>query len=215
MIGCARREPLRRGRTDDVEPRDQDFVAPPWESKLDTAAVLRRIPDTATVAGLFLASLVEDAKKHGGKLTSARERYVAFQFYPLKEHVQLLLECCAIFHPRRSLRTALRKLGHQTVPSLCSSTIGKVMFSSRDDVALVLDALVRIYPVNLRPSHAEIRTMAPGRAIVRLDQIHHFLDCHHVGIFEGALRYSGKRATNVRICSLSGTSAELLCTWET
>ena len=38
----------------------------------------------------------------------------------------------------------------------------------------------------------------PGRARVRLEGVHHFLDSHHVGVFEGAL-YACKAKGTVEI----------------
>lgn len=198
-----------------MEIRDQDFVDPPWTTKLDHAAVLRRVPENATVAGLFVSALADEAKRRGTPLPSARDRYVSFQFYPLRELVPILLEACATFHPRRSTRIALRKLGHQAVPSLLASTLGRIVLASKDDVTMVLAGLIKTYPINLRPSSAALLSSSRGRAVVRLEQVHYFLDSHHVGIFEGALRFAGKRETSVRICEHSTTAADLLCSWET
>ena len=196
------------------EIREQNFVEPPWEKPLDPASVVRRIPESGTVVGMFLAALADEARRRDAPLPSARSRYVPYQFYPMREHVQLLLEACSLICPRLPLRTALRKLGRQSIASLLTSTIGKIVLASKEDVMMVLGGLVKTYPVHVRPSLATILQQSPGRAIVRLEQIHFFLDCHHIGVLEGALRFAGKRHTNVRICSYSATSADLLCRWE-
>jgi hypothetical protein len=52
----------------------------------------------------------------------------------------------------------------------------------------------------------------PTWATVRLDKVPYFLDSHHVGTFEGVLRFAGVQGT-VRIASRSATSADLLLTW--
>jgi hypothetical protein len=48
--------------------------------------------------------------------------------------------------------------------------------------------------------------------VVKLDQIHYFLDCHHVGVFEGLMKHAGARG-RVRIDSRSLSSADLLLEW--
>ena len=53
----------------------------------------------------------------------------------------------------------------------------------------------------------------PRWAIVRLDKIPYFLDSHHVGTFEGILRFAGVKGS-VRLASRSPMSADLLVAWD-
>jgi hypothetical protein len=48
--------------------------------------------------------------------------------------------------------------------------------------------------------------------VLRLEDIHYFLDSHHVGAFEGAMTYAGVRG-NVRIASQGHSTADLLLEW--
>jgi hypothetical protein len=48
--------------------------------------------------------------------------------------------------------------------------------------------------------------------IVSLDDIPYFLDSHHVGVFEGTLKYAGVKG-RVRIATRSYDSADLLLEW--
>lgn len=190
----------------------KNFVEPPWGAPLDSAAALRSIPESATISGMFLEPLAEMARHRGAPLPSARDRYTQFRFYPLREHVTLLLETCALHYPQLPLRQALRKLGRAAPSALTMSTIGKVMLSSASGIEDCIRALLKTYPLNVRPAKCEPVEFGPGFAIVHLEEILYFLDSHHVGSFEGILKFAGKEGT-VRIRSYSATSADLLCTW--
>jgi uncharacterized protein (TIGR02265 family) len=187
-------------------------VDPPWSAPLDAATVLRAVPETATVAGLFLEPLAEAARREGKPLPSARDRYTPFRFYPLREHASLLIEACARLYPNLPLRQALRKLGRGAPQALLTSTLGKVVLASAVGPDEIIAAMVKAYPINVRPSRLQIVELAAGRAIVRVEEMHYFLDSHHIGAFEGVISYAGRRGT-VKICSYSPVSADLLCTW--
>jgi uncharacterized protein (TIGR02265 family) len=103
------------------------FVEPPWQAPLDAEAEIARIPEDATISGMFLAPLAVEAKRQGFTLPSARERYLPFKFYPLREHSRLLVETCERLFGDRPLRQALRKLGRGAPAALVSSTLGRVV----------------------------------------------------------------------------------------
>jgi uncharacterized protein (TIGR02265 family) len=190
-----------------------DFVDPPWNAPLDVTAALRAIPESATISGMFLMPLVEEAKRVGVTLPSARDRYVPFRFYPVREHASLLLETCERLYPDRTVREGLRKLGRGAPRALLESTLGRVMLGTADGVEQALRAMARAYPLNARPCSADVVEAAPGRAIVRLQNVTWFLDSHHVGTFEGVLRFAGAEGS-LKIRSYSAVTADLLCTWQ-
>jgi uncharacterized protein (TIGR02265 family) len=198
-----------------VHGRDQGFVDPPWGAPVDVPRILRQIPETGQVAGVFLQPLADGARRCNVTLPSARERYRHFAFYPMREHVQLMVEAAPVLFPNRPLRSVLCKLGRLAPRSLLESTIGKVMLGSAGDVEMVLGAMVKTYPLHIKPSQVELVECRPGSAVVRLSEIHYFLDSHHVGCFEGALRFAGMKQGKVRIRSYSSTAADFLLTWET
>jgi hypothetical protein len=72
--------------------------------------------------------------------------------------------------------------------------------------------MAKAYPLNARPSNVTVLETGPGRAVVRLEDVHYFLDSHHVGTFEGALKFAGV-AGRVLIASKSATCADLLLEW--
>ena len=194
--------------------RDARFVEPTSRAWLDPGAALRAVPESATIAGMFIGPLAEAARQRKLPLPSARARYVPFQFYPLREHVQLLIEAAGTLFGDEPLRRALRLLGRSAPQSLLGSTVGKVVLGSASGVHQVVAAIVNTYPVHIRPSSAALLEIEAGRAVVRLEQVHFFLDSHHVGVFEGALHHAGVRG-QVRIDQQDPTTAELLLTWET
>ena len=189
------------------------FVEPPWTAPLEIRTVLQTIPAAATISGMFIAALAGEAKRLGVHLPSARERYVPYSFYPLIEHAQVLVETCERIHPTLSIRQALRKLGRGAPTALVSSTLGKVVLASAEGVHEVVDAMAKAYPLNARPSRVEVLERSPGRAVVRLEEVHYFVDSHHVGAFEGALRYAGVDG-RVLMASRGPASADFLLEWD-
>ncbi len=191
---------------------DARFVEAPWAAPLDVEAELRAIPASATISGMFIAPLAVEARRLGLTLPSARERYMAYRFYPLAEHARMLVETCERVFPHMSLRQALRKLGRGAPKALVTSTLGKVVFAGAEGVVDVIDALAKAYPLNARPSKVALIERGVHRAIVSLDDVHYFLDSHHVGAFEGALRYAGVEG-RVLLRLRGKASADLLLEW--
>lgn len=189
-----------------------DFVEPPWGAPVDVEATLRAIPPSATVAGMFLAPLAEEARKRGRTLPSARERYIPFRFYPVSEHVRLLLEGAEYLFGGKPLRVALRKLGRAAPQAMLASTLGRVTLGTAEGVRDVLTAMVRTYPLNLKPCRVEILSSDSNSVVLRLADVCFFLDCHHVGIFEGAMHFAGVHG-QVRVRTRSPFEADFLCTW--
>jgi uncharacterized protein (TIGR02265 family) len=190
------------------------FVEPPWHAPLDAEEEIARVPEDATISGMFLAPLVIEAKRQGVTLPSARDRYVPFKFYPLREHCRLLVETCDRLFRDRPLRQALRRLGRGAPAALAASTLGKVVLGSAEGVDQVVSAMAKAYPLNARPSRVTVLETRPGRAVVRLEDVYYFVDSHHVGTFEGALKFAGV-AGRVLIASKSRVCADLLLEWTT
>jgi len=124
----------------------------------------------------------------------------------------MLVETCERVFPHMSLRQALRKLGRGAPKALVTSTLGKVVFAGAEGVVDVIDALAKAYPLNARPSKVALIERGVHRAIVSLDDVHYFLDSHHVGAFEGALRYAGVEG-RVLLRLRGKASADLLLEW--
>jgi uncharacterized protein (TIGR02265 family) len=161
---------------------------------------------------MFFSALVAGAKARGMALPSARERYTPFNFYPVTELACLLVEAADRFFPGRSPRHALRALGRAGPDAFLTSTLGKVTLGSTEGAQAAIAALANAYELNLRPSRVATLGSGPTWAVVRMDKVPYFLDSHHVGTFEGVLRFAGVQGT-VRIASRSPSSADLLLAW--
>jgi uncharacterized protein (TIGR02265 family) len=188
------------------------FVEPPWASPLVADDAIAKIPEDATISGMFLAPLLQEAKRRNVTLPSARARYVSYTFYPLREHARLLVETCELMLADRPLRQGLRKLGRGAPQALVASTLGKVVLGSAVGVHGVVKAMIKAYPLNARPCHAEVLELSERRAVVRLEGVHYFLDSHHIGTFEGVLKYAGVQG-RVLIAKRGAGSADLLLEW--
>jgi uncharacterized protein (TIGR02265 family) len=189
------------------------FVEPPWTAELAIEELIASIPRNATMAGMFFMAMVEGAKRRGIKLTSIEtRRYVQFSFYPLADFARLLVEAGQRFYPDRSLRQALRTIGTVAPKALIASTLGKVTLGSAEGVHAAVAAMAATYGINVRPSACTVLESGPEWLLLSLDQIHYFLDTHHVGVFEGTMRHAGVEG-RVRIASRSRTSAELVLDW--
>lgn len=190
------------------------FDDPPWSAPLDVEAHIADIPTDATMNGLFLSAVVDVAIERGApRPTSARPSYISFRPYPLAEHARLLVEVARAVWPNQPVRIGLRRLGRGAPRTLVQSMIGRVVLGSVEGPLEILRAMARSYPLCTKPGTLEIVSLAPGRSVVRMRAVHHFLDCHHVGVFEGVLRYAEVEDARVRIHAYSQSDADLLCEW--
>lgn len=191
----------------------QDFAEPHWLDPIDMHRTLAMVPEAATITGMFLERTAREAEKRGKFLPSARDRYVTFRFYPLREHVQMLIEGCSVYFPGRPSRVALRKLGRAAPAALLSSTFGKVGIGSAQSTRDIIAAMAKSYEVSMPGSAAELSDVNANTVIVSLRAVPFFLDCHHVGVFEGVLRFAGVKG-EVKVRTFGSSEADLLCTWK-
>jgi uncharacterized protein (TIGR02265 family) len=190
----------------------ETFAEPVWDAPLELRKVLREIPREATIAGMFIEPLAVALRAAGEQDGLASERYASFRFYPLTDHVNLLIRGCDVLHSGARPRDALRKLGRSAPTALLSSTLGKVTLGSVQGVVDMVRAIANTYSVSLRPSQAAVIGEGPRHVLVELASVHYFLDSHHVGVFEGVLRLAKMEGT-VKIHKRSETSGDILCSW--
>jgi len=188
------------------------WTEPPWASALDETSCIRAIPADATMTGMFLESAVALARERGHEIRAPRARYVAFQRYPLKEHCQILVLVARALYPNVTLREGLRKLGRGAPHVLLQSTLGRVVLGSVEGPIATLEAMGRSYALHMRPANLAIERAGDKAAIIRMSEIHNFLDSHNVGVFEGVMKLAKVDAT-IRIRAYSRTSADFLCEW--
>ena len=188
------------------------FSEPPWKAALDVPRALSIISPESTIAGMFFLGVLNGAKRRGISLSSPRERYLPFGFYPVREFAPLLVAAAGAFHPGLSLRQALRAIGAAGPGVLAKSVLGRVTLGSAIGVHAVIDAIANTYSVNIRPCGCAVTHKAARACVIRLDNVQHFLDSHHIGVFEGTLKHAGVNG-RVRIASHGDFCAELLLEW--
>ncbi|MET0793719.1 MAG: DUF2378 family protein [Polyangiaceae bacterium] len=186
---------------------------PPWAEELDVARALSVIAPDAKIAGMFFIATVEAATRRNLSLPGARSRYLPFGFYPISEFAPLLLAAAERFYPDRSLRQGLRALGVRAPVVFAESVLGKVTLGSASGVHACIEAIAKTYPINIRPSKCTVGEVSSNACVVSLSEVHHFLDSHHVGVFEGTLQHAGAKGT-VRLARKSDVSADLRLEWE-
>lgn len=204
---------LVRGSLQSIAPEQlARFRAPDMRAPLVRELEIARIPESATISGMFLMPMAAEAERRGLALPSARQRYTRFNFYPLREHVQLMFEAAAAFFPDAPTRKAMRKLGRGAAPALLQSMLGKIVLATAVSPLDALEAMSKAYGINLRPGEARVVEHGQGFAILELREIHYLLDSNHVGAMEGLLRPLGL-VPEVRIHELGPSHAELLVSW--
>ncbi|RYZ04492.1 MAG: DUF2378 family protein [Myxococcales bacterium] len=194
-----------------MRPAERTFVDPPWDHPLDVDRALLLIPESATISGMFYQALAEGGKRRGVAMRFKEARYLPFRFYSLREFGELLVRACPLLHPGVSVREGLRRIGRAGPAALLKSTLGKVTLGAASGVHEVVTAFAKTYPINLKPSSCTVEHADHGSMVVRLSAPH-FLDCHHVGAFEGTLEHAGVKGT-VRIAKRADTAADLLLEW--
>lgn len=189
-----------------------DFGDPPWGAPLQTDRVIADISDDETIAGMFYLALMEGSKRRGVPLQFPRERYMQFSFYPLKEFARVLVQAARLFFPDRPVRQGLRILGALGPRAFATSTLGKVTLGAAADVHAALGAIAKTYEINIPKSRCNVVDSGAKSMILSLQNVVHFLDSHHVGVFEGTLEHIGVTG-RVRIASSSVNVARLLVEW--
>jgi uncharacterized protein (TIGR02265 family) len=189
-----------------------DFVEPDWRAPIDIAKAIEAIPEARTISGMFLEPAAREARRLNKPLTSARERYVAFRFYPLREHAKLLHEACLTLFPGVPLRMGLRKLGRAAPAALLTSTLGRATVGVAQGTLAIMDAMAKAYAINVPGSQVSLVDPTERSCLLRVRSLPFFLDCHHVGAFEGVLRYAGVEG-EVRVRTLNREDADYFCVW--
>lgn len=188
-----------------------EFHDPPWDAPLDAAREIESIPSSALIRGMFIIPVIQEAKRSGTSV-SKRDRYVPFQFYPLREHAQVMVEASAVVFPQLSLRQALRRFGRGAPHAFVSSTLGRVVLQPAQGVNEVVTALAKGYELNMKPGRVYVDQPRPRVLDVTLEQVYFFADSHHVGAFEGALHFAGTRG-KIRVHRIDASITVLRIEW--
>ena len=189
-----------------------DFGPVPWTAPLDAEAEIAAISAQVTIRGVFVSPLADLVRKAGRAPAWLRPRYFPHENYPLSEHARLLVDVARMSAPQLNLRRALYKLGRLAVGAYLESLVGRVTLGSTDDPEVMLSAIAQGYRLSVRGASARLVRFKQGEAVLQLEQVPYFLDCHHIGLIEQALSRCHVQA-QTELAPLGRFSVAYRCTW--
>jgi len=158
-------------------------------------AWIKRTPETNTVKGMYVGGLIQ-AMADRGIRRAEMGRIHSFRDYPLREYMELLIDCAVTVYPQMRVREALRHLGQLAIPTFAKSIVGGVLMGVVGrSWELALKSVSRGYAVSLKPGSAIVSEIRPGYAVVQLRNVWNFGDSYQVGVIEGLMEW----------CKLEGT----------
>ncbi len=154
--------------------------------------------------------------KLAGKMTGqrfGRDRYIAFKFYPMREHIQTIHACAAAAYPDLPIRAALRRLSNLAIPTLQKSLVGRTLLTlSGGTTQAALKILEKAYMQARNMGSVRMTSYGEGRAIFQLRDVWDFPNSVQVGIFEAAITEAvGESRVLTRVHSLS--SVDVMLEW--
>jgi uncharacterized protein (TIGR02265 family) len=175
-------------------------LVPDFSKHFDLSAYLANTPLDATCKGLFFQDVLKAVRSAQRPVSAARlpqleRRYLAFSDYPLREHMELTTQVASILYPDVPMREGLRRLGWLVFPGFADSLVGKVIFTIfGHELDRVYELGPRSFPVSMSRGRAETQRVGDGHWRVTFREIFGFLDCYYVGVLEGPIRRTGKKA---------------------
>lgn len=203
---------MNRRFPDSQPPPASELPLPVMREPLNVAQALSVIPEHAVAKGYLIRAVVRAAERFGAVLPSARSHYVPFDDYPLREHARLMCEACDVIYADLPLREGLRRIGWYTPGAFAQTLIGKLRLAGSPDVLSVIDAIAAGYEASLSHGRVTVENWSDGYAELRLTDVYHFLDCHHVGVFEGCVRHVRGRGS-VQMYQRDVSNAQLIVRW--
>lgn len=163
------------------------FRSPDMSGPLNVPARLKACPLAAETRGMFFLDALAAMKNAGGDI-SGFPRFQSFRMYPQRSFLEIAPVAAAAAFPDLPPKEGLRRLGQRAYPTFGESIAGRVMFGVLGhDLAAVLRLVPRGYAAVVSHASAELIDEAPRAITVRLNNVHTFLDCYQVGVFEGAI----------------------------
>jgi len=186
----------------------------PWQDDpyLSLKQRVAAAPADGLVKGWLFRSVIESARRLNVDLDPSRR--LTFKDYPLPEYLQLLAKAACLVEPQRSPKDTLRLLGRSVYPTFAQSLMGKVLISGlgsgRDGARTGLRLVTQVYKLTSNHAQATIAQDADGVSHVQLENVWTYPDSYHAGIFEGAARaFGGKASVDVQTWSLCSATLTL------
>ncbi|MFO0548594.1 MAG: DUF2378 family protein [Polyangiaceae bacterium] len=191
---------------------DAAFTEPDLAAGLDVAGHLQRVPRDAIVKGLFLQGAIHTATRARGNPPPVAH-VSKFASYPAQEAADIIARCASHGFPKLPPREALRRVGLDAYPTLLESSAGKVLVALTGlDWSMAVDLLPKAYAL---AGSARVRTVSreAGRAIIELRSLWTFVDCYHVGVFQGGMKAFGVQGT-VAVRPIGPADADFELRWQ-
>ena len=176
-------------------------------------AMVDQTPHTAEVHGMYIIQIYDVLQGQG--IQCAHEHPLrSFRYYSVRRFMELCLNAAITLYPNEPLQSGLRRLGHQVIPTFFESTmLGKVLLGvAGKNWETALTCIARGYQISLRPGHAAVSILGPGRAQVELRSIWNFGDSYQVGIVESLMDWYSVQG-HVKAHVLSQCDTDLVIEW--
>lgn len=171
------------------------FMAPDWNAPFDAKAELAAVPADGRVRGMFFGFL-HDALHKAGLPDAKAPRPGAFEWAPMRDYVQLLIDAAPRLHPGLSPREQLRRVGWTLFDDFERTMVGKAIFAvAGRDFARVVMLASKAYSVSYEPCMLNGHLQTGNMAIIELDPVYVLPDSYQVGAWEGAARFAGRSPT--------------------
>lgn len=174
--------------------RPAGFEAPDFSSPLDEAETLARIPEEATVKGMFLASAVAEIRAQGHEPPTIGA-FLPFDDYSMRHAVELLFAAARVVYPAVPIREGIRRLTRPAYATFAGTLIGKVLFATVGrSPAAVYRLAARAWPHGA--SHGRLASdVLDDRTAVVVASEFPLPEAAAVGIAEGVLRGCRREGT--------------------
>jgi uncharacterized protein (TIGR02265 family) len=182
--------------------------------KAELEAWIGETPPHAAVKGMYVESLLTMLTERGAARPTDK-RYFSFKDYPLRELMRLMVDAVAVLYPEASPREGMIALGRLALPTLVSTTVGKVIFSiAGQSWVRALNLVTKAYEVSIKPGRASVQALTESGARVELREIWNFGDSYQVGVFEGAMEHFGVRGSVRPVRIGRRCDVDLIVQWE-
>lgn len=197
---------------DTVDEVEQDFCEPSFDAEPDLAAVLARIPDSATGKGMFLRRLLKELSCRGLPLPT-QESFLPFQDVSLRLCAEVNVLAARALHPGLPLGEALRRVARMSFETFQDSLAGHLILTGTlhsPHPTLALASRLVGYTTNvgsLRSLYVDANTR-----LVRARDVYLFAEWFGVGMAEGVLGACGRRG-RVLVRRFSPLDVDFLIRW--
>mgnify|MGYP000250283469 CR=1 FL=1 len=190
-----------------------EFEKPDWLTPVPLADMLAAVPDDAMMRGMYTAPVCKQATKITGRQYGSRN-YIAFKFYPMREHIQVVYDCAKDAYPDVPERLALKQLATLAIPTLQGTLVGRTLLTlSGGTIKAALQILVKAYLQSRNMGTVRMTEFTDTHAVIEMRGIPDFPDSIQVGIMEEALKETaGGGEARVKVHSLC--DVDVLLEWK-